>query len=410
MKPLTASFRHTACHPECAMLARSPLFIAALLLCLSALSGWRPAHGQLADLPEVLRASVPPPSIKADSWLLADYATGWIIAGANADERIIPASLTKIMTSYVVFEALHKGEIKFEDMVYVSEKAWRTGGSKMFIRVDTQVSIEALIQGLIVQSGNDAAVALAEHIGGSEEGFASRMNLLAAELGMTRSNFTNSSGLPEENHYSTLRDITVLSIALIRTYPELYKYYSQLEYTYNDITQQNRNILLHRDPTVDGIKTGYTREAGYGLMASAVRDDIRLLAAVSGADGRKSRADQVQALLQYGYGAYDGLIAYKPGDVVQSIPLWMGRESEAEISVNRPLGVIFPKGKADNLSAVLELPDGLDAPLDAGAAIGHIQIKYDGEPVLRSALYTRRAYTEGPWYSKLLDVLKKWVF
>jgi D-alanyl-D-alanine carboxypeptidase (penicillin-binding protein 5/6) len=280
----------------------------------------------------------------------------------------------------------------------------------MFIQVDTYVTIEELIQGLIIQSGNDAAVALAEHIGGTEEGFAARMNLASAKIGMVNSSFTNSSGLPSENHYSTARDMTLLSISLIRNFPDLFKYYSQLEYTYNDITQQNRNVLLTRDPTVDGLKTGYTKNAGYCLIGTANREGIRLVATVTGSDSKSARANQVQSLLQFGYGAYDGLIVYSPGDQVKALPLWMGTQPEAVVSVPKNLGIVFPKGKKDLLSAALELPESLEAPIDSGTEVGHIQVKFDGHPVLRSPLQVEGQYDEGPWYSQWLDSLKQMIF
>ncbi len=364
----------------------------------------------LIDIPETIRAEVPLPSPDVKSWILADFETGWILGSKDAEVQIEPASLTKLMTSYLVFEALGNGEVKMQDQVYVSEKAWKTGGSKMFIRVDTHVTIEQLIQGLIIQSGNDAAVALAEHIGGTEEGFAARMNLTASKLGMTNSNFINSSGLPAENHYSSARDMTILSIALIRRFPKLYEYYSVPEYTYNEITQGNRNLLLSRDPTVDGIKTGYTKNAGYCLIGTAKRDGIRFVATVTGSESRTARANEVQSLLKYGYGAYDGLVVYSPGDQVKSIPLWMGTQPEASIGVSKPLAIIYPKGKKDLLSAALDLPDSLEAPVSENTQAGWIEVKYDSVPVLKAPLQVNQGYGEGPWYSQLLDSLKQLIF
>ncbi len=385
------------------MRVRSIILAICLLLPGSALSS-------LVDVPDIIKSEVPAPEIDARSWILVDFETGWILGGKDVDLPIEPASLTKLMTSYLVFDALDNGEISLDDMVYVSKKAWKTPGSKMFIQVDTRVSIVDLMQGLIIQSGNDASVALAEHIAGTEEGFAIRMNLMAAKLGMVNTSFRNSSGLPEENHYSTARDLTLLSISLIRRFPELYKYYSQAEFTYNDITQQNRNVLLSRDPTVDGIKTGYTKKAGYCLIGTANREGVRMVATVTGSESRSTRANQVQSLLQYGYGAYDGMVVYTPGANVKSLPLWMGNEPEASIGVQENLGILFPKGKKDLLSAALELPDSLEAPIEKGQHVGHIQIKFDGEPIFRSTLHTNRAYEEGPWYFRLLDSLKQLVF
>jgi D-alanyl-D-alanine carboxypeptidase (penicillin-binding protein 5/6) len=384
---------------------RFTVFLISILLFHPAL-----VYSDMVDIPAAVKSDIPPPDIEARSWLLADFETGWVLASENADLKIEPASLTKLMTSFLVFTALQNNELRMEDMVYVTEKAWRTGGSKMFIQVDTKVSVRDLIQGLIIQSGNDAAVALAEHIGGSEEGFASRMNIMAAKLGMTNSNFTNSSGLPDENQYSTAEDLVLLSIALVRQFPDLYKFYSQHEFTYNGITQQNRNMLLQRDQSIDGIKTGHTKKAGYCLIGTGVRDGTRLVAAVTGSKSKTSRADQVQALLQYGYGAYDGLVVYEPGVQVKTLPLWMGETSKAGIGVNKNLGVIFPKGNSAKLSAALELPDNLEAPITAGTPVGNIQVKYDGEPIYKTSLHVIEDYVEGPWYMQLLDSVKQLIF
>ena len=361
----------------------------------------------LQPIPDVVRSVVPVPEIAANSWILMDFESGWILGSHEPYKRIEPASLTKLMTSFLVFDALEKGEITLDDQVYVSKKAWKTGGSRMFIQVDTHVTVENLIKGLIIQSGNDASVALAEHLGGSEEGFAVRMNHMAAELGMANSHFTNSNGLPDDNHYSTLADLATLSSALIRRFPDYFKYYSQKEFTYNDITQKNRNVLLWRDPSVDGIKTGYTKNAGYCLIGTAERDDIRLLAAVAGAESKKQRADMVQSLLQYGYAAYDGLLLYEPGTEVKTVPLWMGDQESATISVKQPLGILFPKGKSDLLSAALDIPESLEAPLDKGTRVGSIEVKYDGVPFHKQELYLPDDYPEGPWWSQMLDSIKR---
>ena len=377
------------------------------LLCLVFLN---PAYSALIDIPEIVKSPIPVPSIAARSWVLADFETGWILGSQNADLRIEPASLTKLMTSYLVFEALKAEKIRYEDMVYVSKKAWETEGSRMFIQVDTHVSVLDLIQGLIVQSGNDAAVALAEHITGSEEEFAVRMNLMAAELGMTNTRFTNSSGLPDDNHYTTARDITLLAMSLIRRFPDLYHYYSQREFTYNGITQHNRNILLDRDPTVDGLKTGYTKKAGYCLIGTALRDDVRLIATVTGAKNRIVRANQVQSLLQYGYNSYDGMIVYSSGEPVKTLPLWMGQQSQASVGVVQNLAVQVPSGEAARLSVTLELPDSLEAPIERGTEVGQIQVRFDDKPVRKSSLHVTETHEEGLFLSQVLDWFKRLIF
>ncbi len=385
---------------------------AALVLLLSLLCPGLPnsARGALIDVPDPVKSPVPPPAVAARSWVLADFETGWILASHNADLRIEPASLTKLMTSYLVFEALKSATIKYEDQVYVSKKAWKTEGSRMFIRVDTHVSVLDLIQGLIVQSGNDASVALAEHIAGSEEEFSVRMNRKAAELGMTNTRFTNSSGLPDDDHYTTARDITLLAMSLVRRFPDLIHYYSQRQFTYNDITQHNRNILLDRDPSVDGLKTGYTKKAGYCLIGTARRDGVRLFATVTGAENRIVRANQVQALLGYGYNSYDSAIVYSPGEPVRTLPLWMGKQSQAEVGVMHNLVVKIPSGEDARLSVTLELPDSLEAPIARGSEVGEAEVLFDGKPVQKSSLHVVKAYEEGSFLSRVLDWFMRQIF
>ncbi len=366
-------------------------------------------HAQISleAIPTQVKSEIPAPDIDAKSWLIADYGTGWILASEHADLRIEPASLTKLMTSYLVFDALAGQEIALEDQVYVSKNAWKTAGSRMFIQVDTQVSILELLQGLIIQSGNDAAVALAEHIAGTEEAFAAKMNLMAAKLGMTDSNFTNSSGLPDDNHYSSARDMAILSISLIRRFPDLYQYYSVLEYTYNDITQPNRNVLLSRDASVDGLKTGYTKNAGYCLIGTAVRDGVRMLAIVTGAKSQSARANQVQSLLQFGYGAYSGMVVFTPADTVKTLPLWLGDASDASVGVAEDLNILFPKGHRNKMSATLNLPESLEAPLQEGTKVGSIAVKYDDVAVLSAPLSVKQTHQSGGWFSQLIDSFRR---
>ncbi|MYD76741.1 MAG: D-alanyl-D-alanine carboxypeptidase [Gammaproteobacteria bacterium] len=360
-------------------------------------------RAELADMPDIMKFPSGLPEIGAKSWILADFNTGWVLGGENIDQRMEPASLTKLMTSYLVFEALKTGRLKEDDPVFVSHAAWKAVGSRMYIEVNTQVSVIDLLKGLIIQSGNDAALALAEHLGGTEKGFAERMNRKAAELGMRNTRFQNSSGLPEPDHYSTLRDMTLLAISLIRDFPEYYKLYSELEYTYNGITQQNRNVLLTRDSAVDGIKTGYTRNAGYCLIGTANRDGFRLVAGVMGSRSRAVRANEVHSLMRFGYSVYEGVIAFKSNSRIASVPLWLGREREAPVGVSRNLGIPYPKGTRDKLSVALELPEGLEAPLPQGQEVGHIRIKFDGKKVYGAPLHVLHDHAEGPWYRKIMD-------
>lgn len=364
----------------------------------------------LQPLPAALQSALPAPPVDADSWLLADFDSGWVIAAANSDARIEPASLTKLMTGYLVFDALARGEIGRQDEVLVSEKAWRTGGSKMFIREGTRVSIEDLLRGLIIQSGNDAAVALAEHLGGSEAGFAALMNQAAARLGMSGTNFVNSSGLPHPEHYSSARDMTILTRALIGRFPRDYRLYSETEFTYNGITQRNRNRLLARDPSVDGIKTGYTEKAGYCLIGTAERDGMRLIATVIGAPSMQARADLAHQLLQYGYAAYRSRTIYAAGATVKQLPLWFGQAEAARVVVADDLRILHPKGDEAQLSGRLALPASLDAPLQAGQTVGRIEVQFNGATVRDAALQTDAAYPPGAWTARLLDWVKRLVF
>ena len=374
-----------------------------------------PANAALAveslePLPSPLSAGLSAPEIPARSWLLADFESGWIIDGVNIDARIEPASLTKLMTGYLVFEALAQGNISGDDRVHVSKNAWKTGGSRMFIQVNTEVTVEELLRGLIVQSGNDAAVALAEYVGGSVAGFAGQMNRAAAQLGMVGTHFVNSSGLPHPQHYSTARDMTLLTRSLIRRFPDYFRIYSEKEYTYNGITQKNRNRLLWQDPSVDGIKTGYTKNAGYCLIGTARRDGMRLIATVIGSQSAQARADQVQALLGYGYAAYDGLVVYRPDSVVKSLPLWMGQQPRAQVGVSRNLGILYPKGGKARLAGVVNLPDSLDAPLQVGQGVGTFEVKFDDQVVRTTELAVRETYPEGTRWSQLLDWFKRLLF
>jgi len=386
---------------------RKYAFLIALLCAAPATAAPEPL---LQPLPAPLKSRVPAPQTDVSAWLLADFGSGWIIDSANAEARIEPASLTKLMTGYLVFEALSNGGITLQDEVYVSKKAWKTGGSRMFIRVDTRVSVEALLKGLIIQSGNDAAVALAEHLGGSEAGFAASMNETAARLGMRNTRFVNSSGLPHPDHYSTALDMSILTRALIQRFPDYFKIYSEREYTYNGITQKNRNILLARDPDVDGIKTGYTRKAGYCLIGTSKRGGMRLIATVIGSKSAAARADQVYSLLQYGYAAYENRLIYAAGSEVKSLPLWMGRQPQARVSIPGDLSVIYPKGGAEQLSGEVALPGSLDAPLSADQPVGAIEVKFNGATVRTASLQVAEDYPQGELWSRMIDWFKRLVF
>jgi D-alanyl-D-alanine carboxypeptidase (penicillin-binding protein 5/6) len=331
----------------------------------------------------------PPPQVKARSFIVIDHESGRVLAALEPDSRQEPASLTKLMTAYGVFKALKEGRLKLDDMVTISEHAWRpaTKESLMFVELGKQVSVENLIQGMIVPSGNDATVALAEKVGGTEQTFVQMMNTYAQQLGMTGTRFTNAAGLPDPEHYTTARDTAVLASALIHEFPEYYKWYSQKEFTWNGITQQNRNGLLWRDPTVDGLKTGHTESAGYCLVTSARRDGMRLVSVVLGTDSMRAREDASSALLQYGFNFFETKRIYAAGEPLTSMRVWKGKQDEVGLALQRDLYVTGQRGQASNVKAEFELPETLVAPLAAGTPVGKTRIVVDGTTIATYDLY-----------------------
>ena len=323
---------------------------------------------------------VPPPAIAARSFLLLDYHSRQTLAAQNASERVEPASLTKLMTAYLTFAALKQKRIEPAQTVPVSERAWKAEGSRMFIEPRKAVTVEELMRGMIVQSGNDACLALAELIGGSEEAFAKMMNEQAQRLGMKNTNFMNSTGLPNPQHYSTAQDLALLAIAIIRDFPEYHPLYAMKEYRYNNVTQANRNRLLWTDPTVDGMKTGYTENAGYCLIASARRGERRLLSVVLGAASEAARAAESQKLLNYGFQNYDSVKLYEKSQTVTSLPVWKGMINSVKAGFLDDLYVSLPKGQADKVKASLESRQPLLAPVAAGQPIGAMKLTLDGKP------------------------------
>ena len=323
---------------------------------------------------------VPPPAIAARSFLLLDYHSRQTLAGQNANERVEPASLTKLMTAYLTFAALKQKRIEPAQAVPVSERAWKAEGSRMFIEPRKAVTVEELMRGMIVQSGNDACLALAELVGGSEEAFAKMMNEQAQRLGMKNTNFMNSTGLPNPQHYSTAQDLALLAIAIIRDFPEYHPLYAMKEYRYNNVTQANRNRLLWTDPTVDGMKTGYTENAGYCLIASARRGERRLLSVVLGAASEAARAAESQKLLNYGFQNYDSVKLYEKSQAVTSLPVWKGMINSVKAGFLNDLYVSLPKGQADKVKASLESRQPLLAPVAAGQQIGVMKLTLDGKP------------------------------
>lgn len=376
------------------------------LMCLVLAALVAASHAQ--PVPEAAKTDLPAPTLTARSWVLVDHNTGWILAEHQSDEVIEPASLTKLMTAYLVFSELKKGVMSLDDKVHVSKKAWQTGGSRMFIEVDTQVSVENLLKGLIIQSGNDAAVALAEHVAGTEEAFAARMNDTADRLGMENSNFTNAPGLPDPDHYSTARDLSILAAALIREFPDYYKWYSIREFTYNDITQPNRNVLLGRDDAIDGVKTGYTENAGYCLIGSGRKDGMRLVAVVTGTDSPNRRAEEVHALLKYGFASYESKLLFDGGKAAARVPVYKGKRDNVSVAVERPLYVTVAKGKEPELKADLQLPDSTMAPVNSGQPLGEVKVTLAGDALVDAPLVAMNTIERGTWWQVALDSVLLW--
>jgi D-alanyl-D-alanine carboxypeptidase (penicillin-binding protein 5/6) len=319
--------------------------------------------------------------LAARAWLLIDVAADQTLVAQNADERVEPASLTKLMTAYVVFSSLREKRLSLEQTVPVSERASRAGGSRMFIDPKKPVNVGDLILGMIVQSGNDACIALAEAVAGSEEAFVRLMNNEAKRLGMNKTQFANSSGLPDAGNYSTARDLATLAGALIRDFPDQYRYYAVREFRYNNITQQNRNRLLWLDPNVDGMKTGYTEAAGYCLIASTKRGNRRLLSVVMGANGESSRAQESQKLLNHGFLFFDQVRLYEKGVSVSALHVWKGSENTLKAGVPQDLRISVPKGMGDKLKAEMLSLQPLVAPIAAGQRVGTIRVSLDGKPI-----------------------------
>lgn len=350
-----------------------------------------------------------PPQIGASSYHLIDFSSGRVVAESNSDEQVEPASLTKLMTAYAVFHALRRGQITLQDEALVSEKAWRTEGSRMFIEVDTRVSVEDLLRGMIVQSGNDASVALAEHVGGSESAFVELMNQHAESLGMTGSSFMNTTGLPAEGHYVTARDIAILARAIVSEFPEYYGWYSEREFTYNGIRQYNRNSLLWRDESVDGLKTGYTMAAGYCLVTSAERSGMRLISVVTGMASTEAREDGSQALLNYGFRFYETHKLYSGGEEITTVRVWKGTPQEASLGLSEDLYVTVPRGRYDSLQAKMDLSTTLTAPLPAGAQVGAVRISLDDEQISMMPLMALHAVPEANLWTRIKDEVTLWL-
>lgn len=358
----------------------------------------------------VLAQAPQPPQVVGRAWVIADVSSGQILAAEKPDDRFEPASLTKLMTAYMVFAALKEKKLALEEQVSVSEKAWRAAGSRMFIEPRKPVTVDELIRGMIVQSGNDACIALAERVAGSEEAFASMMNREAERLGMKNSKFMNASGLPDPQHYATARDLYLLASALIRDFPEQYaQYYSQREYRYNGITQVNRNRLLWLDNTVDGMKTGFTEAAGYCLVASSKRGPRRLLSVLLGSTSETTRAQESQKLLNWGFQFFDAVRLYAGGAAVKEIEVWKGAKSTLKAGFRGDLVVAVPKGQGDKLKADLLSLSPLVAPVAEGSRVGNLRVTLDGKPVGEYPVVALEAVPAAGIFGRAWDTLRLWL-
>jgi serine-type D-Ala-D-Ala carboxypeptidase (penicillin-binding protein 5/6) len=368
------------------------------------------ATGQcLAGTPAPIASIAIPtaPQVDARTYIVVDYRTDKILAAKDPAARVEPASLTKLMTAYIVFQELAAGKLKLDEQVTVSEHAWRSEGSRTFIELGKPVSVQDLILGMIVQSGNDATIALAERIAGTEETFAQLMNANAKRLGMSGSHFENSSGLPAPEHYTTARDLSLLAGAMIREYPQYYKWFSVREFEHNGIKQQNRNGLLEKDPTVDGLKTGHTDSAGFCLVTSALRDGMRLISVVMGSASMKARENASAALLNYGFTFYDTKLVVKGGTVLATARVWKGQSASADLGIKDDLYLTLPRGAA-GLKTAVEVQPRLIAPLSPDAAVGSLRVFAGSQTLQTIPLHPLKSVAAGGWWRRLIDTIRLW--
>ena len=356
-----------------------------------------------------------PPQLAAKSYVLLDAASGNVLVENNGDQRLPPASLTKLMTAYIATVEIRKGKIGEQDMVPVSEHAWRaggaaSGGSTMFLPLNSQVKVDDLLHGIIIQSGNDASIALAEYIAGTEDGFADMMNETAERLGMKNSHFMNATGLPDPEHYSSAHDMAILARAIINEDPAHYAIYSQKEFFWNNIKQGNRNLLLWRDKTVDGLKTGHTAEAGYCLVSSAVRDGARMITAVFGTVSESARAAETQKLLTYGFRFFETKTFYQKGAELAKAPVWKGLAREVSAGLTTDLTLTVAKDQAKNLQASMTFLPQLTAPIAAGAVIGKVEVTLDGKIIHSADLVAMQAVEEAGFLRRIWDSLRLFFF
>ena len=376
------------------MLLSKKLFLVTCLSLMSLVSG--------------TKASLIPtaPTIKAKAYALLDHNSGQLLAGKNISDRVEPASLTKIMTAYVVMHEIENGGINLEDETVISEKAWRMKGSRMFIKVDTKVSIKELLLGMIIQSGNDASVALAEHTAGSEDSFATLMNKYAEQLGMTNSNFVNSTGWPDKEHYTSVEDLAIVSRALISEFPEHYALYKTKKYTYNNIPQFNRNRLLWVDERVDGIKTGHTESAGYCLITSALKNNMRLIAIVAGTNSKRARETASRKLLNYGFRFYETFKLHAANAPLTDMRIWKGEKENVPLGLTETLYITTPRGKRNKIKAFMNVDATILAPITKGQTYGKVEVKLGDELIVERSLVALEDVEEGGFWRRTVDNIK----
>ena len=398
----TQMIRHSSALRSCeSSVSAAPLRF--IVLALTLLTAGLPV-AQLSAAPAIIPRA---PDIAATSYILIDAKTGQVLIEENADEPLPPASLTKIMTSYIAIEEIINGHLTLDTPVHIGEKAWRMEGSKTFVGVDTMVRAEDLLRGIIIQSGNDASVAIAEHIAGSEEAFADMMNQYAEVMGMQQSFFMNSSGLDTELYYNTMsaRDLSIIARETVVKHKDFYPMYAEREFTYNGITQSNRNSLLFRDRNVDGLKTGWTDAAGYCLVASAERDGMRLISVVMGTESTEARAIETQKLFTYGFRYFETHQLYSEGQVLANVPVWSGKESALDLGVTEDVFVTIPRGQGENLTAALDVEEAVTAPLENGQLMGVVSVTLDSDLIYRGDVIAMQAVEQGSLFKRFMDWL-----
>ena len=362
--------------------------------------------GQAAPVPAAPIPSAP--SVDARSYVLTDYRTARVLAAKDPSARMEPASLTKLMTAYIVFQQLAAGKLKLDEPIVVSEHAWRSEGSRTFIELGKPVPVQVLILGMIVQSGNDATIALAERIAGTEDTFVQMMNSTAKRLGMSGTHFENSSGLPAPQHYTTASDMALLAGAMIRDFPQYYRWYSVREFEYNGIKQQNRNGLLGRDPSVDGLKTGHTDSAGYCLVTSALRDGMRVISVVLGSTSMKGRENASAALLNYGFTFFDTKLVVKGGAILGTTRVWKAENPTADLGMPQDLYVTVPRDESAGIKTVVDIQPKLFAPLAPNSTVGQVRIIAGGQTVATAPLHPLKNVAAGGWWRRLIDTVRLW--